>query len=154
MEDSKEIRNTVEDKKSPTYVVLSYPGASLPKQYEAMVYSKWLRSLRYGNDYFKLIDDKAYFENYHKFIEAILSKPDTRVRLAVLSEDADIVFGFAVVKGDNVLHYIHCQRDYRKTGIGKSLLPKNFDTITHLTTVGVSIWGAKYPGVKFNPFDV
>ena len=134
-----------------TYSVISFPGDSLPEAYRNMIYSKWLRSLRYGNDYFKLIDSASYYSSYQKYIELLLSKPNCTVRLAVLSDNHDVVLGFCVHR-DTVLDYCHVQKDFRKQGIGMSLLPPAFDTITHVTYIGMSIWASKYPSVKLNPF--
>jgi GNAT superfamily N-acetyltransferase len=116
-----------------------------------MVLSKWLRSLRYGNDYFRLIDAQAYFRVYHDYIEGILARSRTRMRLAVLTDDHDVVLGFAAHEG-GILHYVHVHKDMRKQGIGRALLPDDIDTITHVTNIGLSIWGSKFPAWKLNPF--
>ncbi len=126
-----------------------------------MIYSKWLRSLRFGNDYFKLADAAAYYEAYQRYITNILQV--ATVRLAVISDDEDVVIGFAVVR-NNILDYVHVLRlrlksitgfdvvDYRRRGIGTKLVPKNIDTVTHLTRTALTIWGSKYSHWKFNPF--
>ncbi len=134
-----------------TYKVISYPGPDLPAQYKNMVFSKWLRSLRFGNDYFKIIDSDAYFSSYHVYIAALLLKPDAVVRLAVLSDDYDVVLGFSVARG-TVLDYVHVQRDYRRQGIGSSLIPDGTTIVTHLTKNGMSLWTSYLPTAKFNPF--
>ena len=134
-----------------TYTIISYKGIDLPDSYRNLVFSKWQRSLRYGNDYFKLIDSDAYFTAYQRLITNILSKPETVVKLAVLTEDRDVVFGFSISR-DTTLDYIHVHKDTRKQGIATSLYPKNTNTITHLTTIGMAIWTAKIPNVLFNPF--
>ena len=146
-----------------SYKVIKFKGAELPEQYKAMVYSKFLRSLRYGNDYFKLIDKDAYFEVYHNYFNSLLSRPEAIIKLAVLSDDTDVVLGWALVE-PNILHYVYVNKDYRKTGIGTYLVSDPFSVITHLTTIGVSIWASKYssnpakpnpvkPLVQFNPFS-
>ena len=141
-----------------TYTVISYPASKLPDSYKNMIFSKWLRSLKYGNTYFKLIDNESYFAAYHKYVEMVIAKPETVVRLAVLSDDHDVVLGFSVAR-DNVLDYIHVQRDYRRESIGTSLIPAQMlvnkgegYVITHLTTIGVSIWNSKLSKAIFNPF--
>jgi GNAT superfamily N-acetyltransferase len=139
----------VEDK--AYYQVIAYMRARLPKTYEPMVYSKWLRSLRYGNDYFKLINQNAYYEAYHRYIEHILAHKDCWVRMAVLSDDTDTVLGWAVGRG-TILDYVHVHRDYRRIGIASSLLPKDVSRITHVTKNGISFWTAKCPEAVFNPF--
>jgi GNAT superfamily N-acetyltransferase len=136
---------------NPTYSIIAYPAAKLPDTYRNMIFSKWLRSLRYGNDYYKLIDQEVYFTTYHIYIENLLSRPNAVVRLAALTEDQDVALGFSVAR-DNVLDYVHVQRDYRRTGIGTSLVPKGIDTITHLTKIGAGLWSLKLPQAKFNPF--
>ncbi len=116
------------------------------------IYSKWLRSLRYGNDFFRLSDPEHYWTAYQRFVGAILDNPETKLKMAVLSDDPDVILGFAVYRG-TVLDYIYVHRDQRRQGIGKALLPEGIDTITHLTTTGLSIWGTnKYGNIKFNPF--
>ena len=135
-----------------SYTILSIPGIELPNSYKNLVFSKWLRSLRYGNDYFKLIDSDSYYKTYHAFIDLLLHKPETLVRLAVLTEDNDVVLGFSVCRG-NILDYVHTHKDMRKQGIATSLVPSSsINTITHLTKTGMSIWNSKLKDVLFNPF--
>jgi hypothetical protein len=142
----------VENKKmSSSYSVLTYAGIHLPPQYRNLVFSRWLRSLRFGNDYFKLIDSDAYYENYHIYLNNLLIRKNVTVQLAVLSDDIDVVLGFSVSE-NNTLHYVHIHKDSRKRGIGRTLIPAQIDTITHITKIGMSIWGSKFPLVKLNPF--
>ena len=143
--------NGTQEAPKASYSVLKYDGYSLPEQYKALVYSKWLRSLRYGNEYFKLIDQESYFKVYHQFIEVLLAHHKTIVRLAVITDSPDTVLGFSVM-WPGILHYVHVHADQRKQGIAKTLC-KDFKTITHITNDGLKIWG-KYPEVKFNPFEV
>lgn len=134
-----------------SYSVISHPGVTLPTAYRPMVLSKWLRSLRFGNDYFRLVDQDAYFRVYHDHIETLIARPGAVVRLAVLTDDHDVVLGFCVHNA-NVLHYAHVHKDMRKQGIGRALLPQGIDTISHVTYIGLSIWG-KFPGWKLDPFQ-
>lgn len=134
-----------------SYSVIAYRSRDLPESCRNLVFSKWLRSLRHGNDYFRLTDSHAYFKAYDRYIAKILGEIDTAVRLAVLSDDHDVVLGFSVSRA-NVLDYVHVHKDHRKMGIGTNLIPKGVDTITHVTRTGMSIWGSKYPRWKFNPF--
>lgn len=133
-----------------SYVVIQFPGAMLPAEYHNMIYSKWLRSLRYGNDYFKLIAPDAYYKNYTKQIDFVLNQYNCIVRLAVLSDDHDVVLGFSVIRG-NILDYVHVHKDMRRQGIAKALIPQGIEVVTHLTKIGLSIFG-KTKGVIFNPF--
>lgn len=134
-----------------SYSVIVYPAPELPGNYRALIFSKWLRSLRYGNDFFKLVDAEGYYDAYRRLIDSLLAKPDAEVRLAVISDDRDVVLGFSVSR-PGILDYVHVHKDFRKQGIGRALAPKGIGTVTHLTRVGMSIWESKMPGVKFNPF--
>jgi GNAT superfamily N-acetyltransferase len=117
-----------------------------------MIYAKWLRSLRFGNDYFKLIDSDDYYLTYHRYITNLLAQPAATVRLAVLSDDRDVVLGFSVTRG-NILDYVHVHKDHRRCKIGTHLIPCGIDTITHVTKSALPIWNNKYSNWKFNPFS-
>lgn len=123
-----------------SYSIISYPAKDLPEVYEPLIYSKWLRSLRFGEQIFKDMDSNEYYTKHHAYIKRLLSCPDTSVRLAVLSEDHDIVLGFSVSRGD-ILDYVHVHKDYRRMGIGRALLPEKITTITHLTKTARRILG-------------
>lgn len=123
----------------------------MPATYYNLILSRWLRSLRFGNDYFKLVRPDAYYAAYSRYIGSILGGSETVIRLAVLDDDRDVVLGFSVARG-TALDYVHVHKDARKRGIGTALVPKDIDQITHVTKTGLSIWGSKYPGWSFNPF--
>ncbi len=133
------------------YRVVRYAGALLPDSYRSMIFARWMRNLRHGNDYFRLIKPDAYYAAYGRFIERILKDPRCAVRLAVLADDADVCLGFSVCRA-KTLDYVYVQKDYRMIGIGKSLVPADIDTITHLTKTGLLLWSNKYSGWHFNPF--
>lgn len=134
-----------------TYSIIAFPGASLPQEYRAMVFSKWMRSLKYGNEYFKLIHADSFFEAYQKYIELLLCRPGAVVRIAVLGADRDVALGWSVVEG-SILHYVHVQYEQRNQGIGTALVPKGINTISHLTKTGLRLWPEKLPHASFNPF--
>jgi hypothetical protein len=144
------------------YTVISYPAHSMPDAYRNLVYSTWLRSLRFGNEYFKLISSDAYYSNYDVYIKSLTNRPNSTLKLAVLSDNHDVVLGWSLTEG-TTLHYVHVQKDVRKNGIARSLMPANINTITHLTTVGATIWAShciskpsdtsNKPVVIFNPFQ-
>lgn len=123
---------------NPTYQIINFRSSELPDQYKALVFSKWLRSLRFGNPLFEKIDQDEYFKNYHIFIENLLRKPDSTIRLAVLSDDKDVVLGFSALRED-VLDYVHVHRDQRKQGIARKLIPDTITTLTHLTKTAMGI---------------
>lgn len=139
------------EKENSSYKVIAFKGIDLKNQFRNMIYSKWLRSLRHGNDYFKLIQSDIYYEVYQKYIDLILNRPSTIIRIAVLTDANDVALGFSVSEGSK-LHYIHVHKDLRRQGIARSLVPFDIEVITHLTKMSMPIWSAKAPKAIFNPF--
>lgn len=137
-----------------SYSILSFPSKELPKQYNSVIRSRWKKSLRKGNPFFALIEPDAYYTAYNLYVEDLLSRPTSIVRLAVLTDDSDIVLGFSVIR-DEILDFIHVHKDYgRRQGIGKRLMSNKITTFTHLTMLGKKIWQRKhaYKHLKFNPY--
>lgn len=137
----------------PSYSIIVFKGHKLPGQYVHLIFSRWLRSLRHGNNLFKKMKADAYYKAYHQYIENLLSKPDSEVRFAVLSDDHDNVLGFSVSRED-VLDYIHVHTSYRKIGIAKRLMPEGITTFSHITETVAHIWPANpnYRHLEFDPF--
>ena len=134
-----------------SYSVLLYAGRDLPDRYSNLILSKWLRSLRYGNEYLKKIDKEAYFKHFTEVINGAMQHPLGAVRLAVLTEDHDVVLGFSVHRGA-ILDYVYVNREYRKQGIGRALVPPGVAVITSMTKIGQSILGKIPNPIKFNPY--
>lgn len=132
-----------------SYKIIPYAGHSLPFEFRNSIIAPFLNSLRYGNDLYKLIDKDAYFTNYGKYIDIILLRPNMRVKIAMLKDKT--VLGWSLVE-NKTLHYIWVKKEVRRQGIGRSLLPKEFDTISHITNKAIGIWVNHYPEVRFNPF--
>jgi hypothetical protein len=118
----------------------------------SFIFSTWLKGLRFGNDWFGLIDSKAYFQVYHKVIETILSKPNVTVKVACLREDPGVILGYAVYSGPR-LDWCHVKRAWRNIGLARDLVPNEITTVSHLTGVGRSIL-KKRGNIAFNPFDL
>ncbi len=135
----------------PAYSVVRYEAKHTPPGYINMIKSRWLRSLRYGNDYFRLIKPDAFYDAYGRYIAQSLERPEASVRLALLSDAHDVVLGFSVARG-SVLDYVHVDQHSRRLGIGRSLIPDGIDTITHVTKTGLILWANKKPEWVFNPF--
>jgi hypothetical protein len=116
------------------------------------IISTWIKGLKYGNEWFNLIEQKAYFENYHKVIEKYLANPGASIRVACLKSDPEVILGYSVTHSDNtVLDWVFVKSAWRGIGIAKSLVPTTAKKVTHVTKVGVSIL-KKQPGLEFNPF--
>lgn len=97
---------------------------------EAFVYSTWLRGLYYGNDWFRKIDKKSFFDKYRFVVKHLLS--NSNVDVVCLVSDPDVVVGYSVYSG-NTLHWVYIKRDWRGRGISKALIPKGIECVTHLT---------------------
>jgi hypothetical protein len=115
---------------------------------EAMIYSSWLKGLRYGNSWFEQIEQESYFETYHRVINQILHKPDVQVRVACLKEDEDVILGYSVSE-PQLLHWVFVKPDWRRIGLARDLVAKDITTVTHMTKLGKL---CKPDHVNFKPF--
>jgi len=135
--------------------ILTFAGTDPAlKQYEDYLFVTYLKSLRYGNEWFKAIDAKIYYQVHHQGFENLLKRPQALIKLAVLSDDPDIVISWALIEG-KTLHYVHTKANIeaRRLGIAKSLIPNDIDTITHLTKIGLAIFKKYQKKIKFNPYQ-
>lgn len=114
------------------------------------ILSTWLKGLRFGNDWFELIDSNVYYKNYHAVIESLLNSPGIVVKVACLKDDPEVILGYGVYKGER-LDWIFVKKAWRSIGIARSLIPSNITTVSHITDAGRGIL-RKHPGVTFNPF--
>ena len=134
-----------------SYKVLVLPGEDVIGDARHFILSKWLRSLRYENDFFRLIAAPAYWTAYQVHIKRILSQ--ATVAVAVLTDDPDVILGFSVYRG-SALDYVYVHKHHRRLGIARTLVPAGIDTITHLTKNALTIWGSheRARSWKFDPF--
>lgn len=139
---------------SDTYSVISFLAKKLPQQYEALIYDRWLKSYSDGNHDMRRVPKKLFLRKWRKRLEFILAQPEARVRLAVLSDDHDIVLGFVIYRGETI-DYIHVLHDQREQGIARILLPPNIAYFSHITKMCENILkkNPKYKAWKYNPFD-
>lgn len=114
------------------------------------ILATWLKGLRFGNDWFELIESHIYFAAYHQVIDSILANPETLVAVACLKEDPEVILGYSIANQDT-LHWVFVKKAWRSIGIAKSLVSDTTTTVTHVTDTGRSIL-RKRPGVRFNPF--
>src|SRR4029077_15011640 len=104
-----------------------------------------------GNDFFKLIFPRAFFEVHDAYFKMLLTRPNAKIRIAALSDDPDVVVGWSLMEPSK-LHYVWVAEGSRQTKVCSALIPDEFDTVTHLTKFFLPIWNCKYPTVKFNPY--
>lgn len=129
------------------YDILAFHNSHLFDPYRNMVISKWLRSLRFGNEYFRLITPEGYWRPYKRYLEELINK--SIIRVAVLSDDSDVALGFSVTE-NTTLHYVFVHADFINSGIASSLIPKECDQISHITKNWMRVMDRKYK-FKFNP---
>jgi hypothetical protein len=134
-----------------SYTILSFTGKDVPPQYHSVILSNWLRTLRFGNPVFKQIDSFVFYKHYEFNLKRKLRDGSCIVRLAVLTEDNDVVLGFSV-HHKNVLDYISVKKNMRRNGIARALLPQGIEKFTHFTKTGALIWQEKFKNWKFDPF--
>ena len=114
------------------------------------ILATWLRGLYLENSFFRKIEKKTYFKNYELILEKILSDPDTFCHIACHSEDASVIFGYAVMKNTETLHWTFVKLPFRRVGIMTDLLkPFKLKAVTHLTDLGYKL---KPKSVVFDPF--
>jgi hypothetical protein len=88
----------------------------------ALVYSTWLRSYKFSSQFARNISKDVFFENHHKIITHILTLPDTRVSIACLEEDENVIIGwFCYQHLSNIAQYMFVKRGFRRMGVGRML---------------------------------
>lgn len=132
---------------SESYKITTYAAMTLPFEYKNVIIAPFLNSLRYGNDYFKLIDKDSYYQSYGRYVESLLQ---TNI-INMASLDDGTIIGWCLFGADHV-HYIWVKKESRRFGVGRALLPKTFKYFTHMTNRGINIWVNKFPEKGFNPF--
>lgn len=109
------------------------------------ILATWLRGLYYGNDWFNKIPKTTFMENYHKVIDHIIKKPNTKIAVSCLLEDPNVILGYSVYE-PKILHWVFVKQPWRGIGIAKDLIPHDITTVTHLTRSHIK---TEY---QFNPF--
>lgn len=137
------------DASEGSYRILRIPASQLPAEYHNFFFSKFLRTQKFQNPLFKLCDSQSFFENYPKYINILLSRPEAMLHFAVLP-NSDVIIGFALTE-PGVLHYVYVTPETRGQGIAKSLCNKPFEVVTHMTNIGLTIF-SKLKGVRLDPW--
>lgn len=117
------------------------------------IMATFLRGLYYGDSWFSFIPKDIFMDNYKKIASAIVTGTNTRIKIACLNDDENTIIGYSVGSADGkTIHWVYVKSVWRKQGIGSSLVPKDIDTITHLSALGKSLMH-KYK-CQFNPFKL
>jgi hypothetical protein len=90
---------------------------------------------------------------YKLILEAIIAKPTNTILIACDINDHDTIFGFSCLSSDfNIIHWVFIKKLFRGKGVGKSLVPQNPISVSHLSETGKSLLTSKFPQTVFNPF--
>lgn len=117
------------------------------------ILATWLRGTFYGESVYSNMPKSLFMDKYHKVLEFLLTNPNTKVRVACLKDDADVILGYSVfTKDSNTLHWVFVKKSWRGIGIARDIVPSSITTITNLTKIGNSI--AKKKQLTFDPFIV
>ena len=122
----------------------------------AFIYSTWLRSLRYDSALRKTTQKSVFFQNYQLVLDSILNAPKTRILIACLSSDPNVIFGY-LVHGPSTAHYCFVKDAFRGLKIAKTLLAEAFGNtdgtiqVTHITKTAEPIV-FNNPRFSYNPF--
>lgn len=115
---------------------------------QAFIYSSWQYS-----SYFDVIKQpdipySRYRVEQSRKIRDILG--NAQVKIACLKAAPSVIVGYSVYTNTH-LDWIYVKIDYRNTGIGALLAPKDLETVTgHLTKIGKAIVEKKNLKVKEN----
>jgi hypothetical protein len=146
---SKNLDTKSDELEETSYRIVTYRSKDLPQDLKPKIFSNFLTSLRYGNDYFKIIDKENYFTNYTKYINILLNNPNVVLKFAMLKDDT--VLGWSMSEGRR-LHYVWVSKDQQRSRIGISLIPIDIESFTHITNKAINFWLKNFPNARFEPF--
>jgi len=122
------------------------------------IYSSWARSFRAAST-MRAVPQVLYNKGQTERVDRILKNPDTKIFVLCHKDTPEMIFGFIVVEGEDILHYLFIKPNYRRMGLANFLL-KCFDSskpIIHThkpSDFAMERWLKTPPGAKFiyNPF--
>lgn len=117
---------------------------------KSFIMATWLKGQYYGHPWFREIDKDSYNVNYARHIEEVIKRPDTKVNIACLAEDQDIILGYSVLTG-STLHWCYVKEAWRARGIANLLTqPGPITNVSGSTKTGKAI--SKKRGWTYNPW--
>ncbi len=116
------------------------------------ILATFLRGLYYGDSWFSQIPKDIFMANYKYIAEKLIEDNNTVIKVACLTDDPDVILGYSILGASyQTVHWVYVKANWRKKGIGKSLVPTNLAVATHLSELGRELL-TKYKGAIFNPF--
>lgn len=119
------------------------------------VAATFLKGLYHGDSWFSQIPQKIFYSNYKKVIENLLKHPKVIVKIACLKEDPDVIIGYSILSSDlKVITWVYVKFSWRNNGIGRSLVPANPTSVSHLSKTGLVLIKKFINKVDFDPFTL
>ncbi len=117
------------------------------------VLASFLRGVYYGNEFYSMIPKAIFMEKYKVVAETLLRDlTKTVVKVASLKDDPSTIIGYSILSSDyQTIHFVYVKKDFRKMGVGRSLVPRHPVAYSHFTTLGKEL-AKKFNNVIFNPF--
>ena len=88
---------------------------------------------------------QKWFKDFHNYLTEILSGEYTKVVIATMQDDQDMILGYSIINHD-VLHFAYVKDAYRKQGIASMMVkicPFNQIYESNLTKLGRTIMASK-----------
>lgn len=122
----------------------------------AFIYATWLNS--YRDDGYTAFGTRniVFFPNYTKVIDRILAKPETKVLIAHVKDEPNVLLGYMVFE-DKIIHYTFCKRTFQGFGIANALMREAFSDpdakiiCTANTRLAIDVFKKKL-NLTYNPF--
>lgn len=122
------------------------------------IYSTWIKSFRLSA-LGRGVPSPLYEMGQRSRINRILNHPLTEVWIACDPQAQELIYGYLVIGGENIIHYLYVKNAYRKQGIGSELLSSWFDRDAQFTHKGKDIWiealmrnKREFRGFIYNPY--
>lgn len=137
------------------YKIRTYRIKDLPEEYGInLILAPFLNTYKQSCKQWRWVDRDAYFLHYGAYVRSIISRPESKVRIGIVWDEKrkeNVVIGWCLFENMTV-HYAWVKEDMRFKGIFKDLLPKEFNTVSHMTEKASHLWRSKYPYVKNIPW--
>lgn len=111
-----------------------------------------LRGVYFGDPYYTRMPKDRFMRAYKVLAEAAVDNKLVNIKVACLKEDHDVIIGYSILSKDyQAIVWAFVKKNWRKRGIGRTLVPQHPSVCTHLTITGEKLLN-KYPGLVFDPF--
>lgn len=117
-----------------------------------LVKATYLENFKHSSSQGRLVRPQVYFQYQRQVMDRLLSKG--LVRVACPTDTPEVIVGYLISEGKNVLHYLYVKQAFRRFGVARTLL-EGFDlgtcAFTHFTDDCHWIV-KKIPGLTYVPY--